>query len=227
MAGTALRLAHEVTSETDFFSIMKRTLFMWVWALALQAGCGAAVAQDSNLDDYLDYIMGSTPIRLEEPPAPAPPPVTRPVVPQDDTATIVRNRIRLSEPYVGDDGLRQMEADIARYCAPRLTFLPSGNTVKSATVLTHATMAKQLRAFNDSCPHRRYDVLAVARRGNWIEIQVRYERTTKKGGFATGYALFKVEVDNNGKIITLGESSSPYSPPGFSPGMQQVPYAGA
>ena len=222
---------------------------MWVWALALQAGCGAVVAQSTTeeqnryLDEYLDSVLGTTPIRVEQedppvyspsapasytPPVAAPQPVYTPPTSYqyDDTSTIVRNRIRLSEPYEGVEGLRQMEADIKRYCAPRLTFLPSGSTVKKATVLTHATMAKQLRAFNDSCPYRRYEVLAVARSGNMIEIQVRYERSTQKSGFSTGYALFKVEVDNNGKIITLGESSSKYSPPSFSPGMQLVPYNG-
>jgi hypothetical protein len=202
-------------------SIMKRTLSMWVWALALQAGCGAVVAQNDDLNNYLESILGTTPIRVEAAPAP---PVATPAVPQDDTATIVRNRIRLSEPYIGADGLRQMEADIARCFAPRITFLASGGSVKNATVLTHATMAKSLRSFNANWPNRRYDVLAVARSGNTIEIQVRYERVDKKGVSSTGYALFKVVVDSQGKMTTLGESSSLYSPPSFSPGMQQVPY---
>lgn len=186
---------------------------MLACVVTLQVSSGVAMAQKSDLEGYLESILGIAPVQEVEK-----------VAPHVDTAVIVRNRIRLSEPYYGEDGLRQLDADIARSLAPRVTFRFAGSGREA--IHNHVTMAKSLRSFNDNWPERRYEVLAVARNGNTIEIQVRFERVDKTGVSSAGYALFRVEVDNQGKITMMEESSSPYSPPGFSSGMQPVAYHG-
>ncbi len=177
-----------------------------------------AQADDGSLDSFLDSVIKKpTPPPTPRPaPSYAPPkqtaPVRNTVATQNSTAEIVRKRIRLSEPYDSDYELQQ---DIAATCAPVISIMHSN------TQLSRAELFKNLKAFNQSWPWRSYQVLAVARNGSVIEIQVSYERS-KGSQSSSGYARFSIILDTNGRICAMGEKSKKSAPPPFSPGMHIV-----
>lgn len=135
----------------------------------------------------------------------------------NDTASIVRKRIRLSEPYEGTMAGSMLQQDIAACCAPHINILPKNIR------MSRAELAKNLKAFGKSWPERSYQVLGVARNGNVIEVQVQYS-CYKPGKSTSGYSLFTLIVNDSGLITSMGEKTAKSAPPAFSPGMQSVPY---
>lgn len=135
----------------------------------------------------------------------------------NDTASIVRKRIRLSEPYEGTMAGSMLQQDIADCCAPHINILPKNIR------MSRAELAKNLKAFGKSWPERSYQVLGVARNGNVIEVQVQYS-CYKPGKSTSGYSLFTLIVNDSGLITSMGEKTAKSAPPAFSPGMQSVPY---
>ena len=135
------------------------------------------------------------------------------------TDEIVSNRIRLSSAYSGAGFDEQLNQDIALCCAENVHIQPGNVT------LSREGLAKNAKAFIKRWPIRNYTVLAVARRGNTVEAQVRYH-CSDNVKTAKGYTLFIMEVDDNGRIQGLGEKTSKNSPPSFSSGMTEVPYSG-
>ncbi len=136
------------------------------------------------------------------------------------TDEIVSNRIRLSSAYSGSEYEEQLNQDIALCCAENVHVQPGNVT------LTREGLAKNAKAFINRWPIRNYTVLAVARRGNTVEAQVRYHCSDNVKN-AKGYTLFIMEVDDNGRIQGLGEKTSKKSPPAFSSGMKVVSYNGS
>lgn len=159
----------------------------------------------------------------EEPTPPAPQPNhhhfnPQPVVePRDNTADIVRKRIRLSEPYTGLAADALLEQDIANTCTATINILPKNIR------MSRAELAKNLKAFGKRWPERTYNVLGVARSGNVIEIQVFYQ-CFGRGKSTSGYSLFTLILDDENKIRAMGEKTAKTAPPPFSPGMQKVHY---
>lgn len=166
------------------------------------------------------YPSNAAPQRTPAPdatpaPSPTPAPSARPA--QDNTADIVRKRVRLSEPYTGPGADAQLAQDIATTCTPTINILPKN------ILMNRSELAKNIKAFGKSWPERSYQVLGVARNGNVIEIQVHYS-CHKPGKSTSGYSLFTLMVNDSGLITSMGEKTANSAPPTFSPGMQPVPF---
>lgn len=118
----------------------------------------------------------------------------------------------------------QLRKSMAEIFEPVVTILPDD-------ARNHDQLVADLKNLSARWPSRVYKVLAVARKGNEIEIQVHYKcKGPEVVGVAPrqveGYALMSMQLNSEGKIKCLGERTSKKSPPAFGCEMKLVDYSG-